>query len=236
MSEMLLAVDFHLDVTKEIVIVTPNSRSEAEPLLAPLRMAFVPNRVDHRRERGRQPEASGAIRPVARGKRGARRKADGLRLQAARLRSADIGPGAVRAVLKKFRRSEKKFQPQRTQREENKKFGRKKALLEMLFPDPCRHSSLILSLCPLCPLWLELLPSLPEPLAQNSSDAFDRLLSLGQHRRRTPARRGSCRPRHRGRRRRRRCARARRGASNRRAAFRAVPTWMRSGGSPRRSA
>jgi uncharacterized protein YyaL (SSP411 family) len=45
MSEMLLAVDFNLDVTKEIVIVTPNSRSDAETLLAPLRTAFVPNRV-----------------------------------------------------------------------------------------------------------------------------------------------------------------------------------------------
>ena len=45
MSEMLLAADFQLDVAKEIVIVTPNSRNEAEPLLAPLRSTFLPNRV-----------------------------------------------------------------------------------------------------------------------------------------------------------------------------------------------
>jgi uncharacterized protein YyaL (SSP411 family) len=45
MTEMLLAVDFHLDVAKEIVIVTPQSRGEAEPLLARLRATFVPNRV-----------------------------------------------------------------------------------------------------------------------------------------------------------------------------------------------
>ena len=45
LSEMLLAVDFHLDRPKEIVIVTPNSRSEAEPLLARLRAKFVPNRI-----------------------------------------------------------------------------------------------------------------------------------------------------------------------------------------------
>ncbi len=45
LSEMLLAVDFHLDRPKEIVIATPNSRREAEPLLARLRAEFVPNRI-----------------------------------------------------------------------------------------------------------------------------------------------------------------------------------------------
>jgi hypothetical protein len=45
MTEMLLAVDFELDVPKEIVIVTPKSRAEAAPLLAELRRTFVPNRV-----------------------------------------------------------------------------------------------------------------------------------------------------------------------------------------------
>jgi hypothetical protein len=45
MSEMLLAVDFHLDVAKEIVIVAPRSRAEAGPLLAQLQATFVPNRV-----------------------------------------------------------------------------------------------------------------------------------------------------------------------------------------------
>jgi uncharacterized protein YyaL (SSP411 family) len=44
LPEMLLALDFHYDVAKEIVIVTP-SREEAEPFLAELRRAFVPNRV-----------------------------------------------------------------------------------------------------------------------------------------------------------------------------------------------
>jgi len=45
LSEMLLAVDFYLDVPKEIVIVVPARRSDAEPLLAQLRAVFVPNRV-----------------------------------------------------------------------------------------------------------------------------------------------------------------------------------------------
>jgi uncharacterized protein YyaL (SSP411 family) len=41
---MLLAVEFHHDVPKEIVIVTP-SLKEAEPFLARLRRTFLPNRV-----------------------------------------------------------------------------------------------------------------------------------------------------------------------------------------------
>ena len=42
---MLLALDFLADVPKEIVIVTPASRAEAEPFLAKLREAFLPNAV-----------------------------------------------------------------------------------------------------------------------------------------------------------------------------------------------
>ena len=44
LPEMLLAVEFHHDMPKEIVIVTP-SLKEAEPLLARLRRTFLPNRV-----------------------------------------------------------------------------------------------------------------------------------------------------------------------------------------------
>ncbi len=45
LSEMLLALDFRYDTPKEIVIVTPNSPAEAEPLLASLRATFLPNRI-----------------------------------------------------------------------------------------------------------------------------------------------------------------------------------------------
>jgi uncharacterized protein YyaL (SSP411 family) len=45
LAEMLLAVDFHLDTPKEVVIVAPSERSEAEPLLDRLRQTFLPNRV-----------------------------------------------------------------------------------------------------------------------------------------------------------------------------------------------
>ncbi len=45
LSELLLTVDFRLDAPKEVIIVVPRSRAEAEPFLARLRRAFLPNRV-----------------------------------------------------------------------------------------------------------------------------------------------------------------------------------------------
>lgn len=45
LSGILLALDYHLDTTKEIVIVTARSREEAAPLLTELRTRFVPNRI-----------------------------------------------------------------------------------------------------------------------------------------------------------------------------------------------
>jgi uncharacterized protein YyaL (SSP411 family) len=45
LSEMLLAVDFHLCTPKEVVIVAPGSRASAELLLAELRSTFLPNRI-----------------------------------------------------------------------------------------------------------------------------------------------------------------------------------------------
>ena len=45
LSELLIALDFQADVPKEIVIVTPASRAEAEPFLAKLRETFLPNAV-----------------------------------------------------------------------------------------------------------------------------------------------------------------------------------------------
>jgi uncharacterized protein YyaL (SSP411 family) len=45
LSEMLLAADFHLDTPREIVIVTPAAREEAEPFLTLLRSTFLPNQV-----------------------------------------------------------------------------------------------------------------------------------------------------------------------------------------------
>ncbi len=45
LGRMLDAVDFWLDTPKEILIVTPGDRSQAEPFLRELRTLFLPNRV-----------------------------------------------------------------------------------------------------------------------------------------------------------------------------------------------
>ncbi|HEV8374865.1 MAG TPA: thioredoxin domain-containing protein [Candidatus Polarisedimenticolia bacterium] len=45
LSEMLLAVDFHDDTPKEIVIVTPRRAQEAAPFLSKLRNTYLPNRI-----------------------------------------------------------------------------------------------------------------------------------------------------------------------------------------------
>jgi len=45
LSEMLLAADFLLDTPKQLVIVTPASRRDAEPFLERLRDTFLPNRI-----------------------------------------------------------------------------------------------------------------------------------------------------------------------------------------------
>ena len=42
---MLLALDFHLDTPKQVVIVTPGDRAQAAHLLEQLRDAFLPNRI-----------------------------------------------------------------------------------------------------------------------------------------------------------------------------------------------
>ena len=68
LSEMLLALDFKLDVPKEIVIVTPRSRSEAEPLLAELRTTFLPNRVLSVASEGKDLAAQAKVVPLVEGK------------------------------------------------------------------------------------------------------------------------------------------------------------------------
>ena len=44
-SEMLLAVDYHLDTPKEFVLVVSDGRDDAAPFLAELRARFLPNRI-----------------------------------------------------------------------------------------------------------------------------------------------------------------------------------------------
>jgi uncharacterized protein len=66
---MLLAVDFQLDSPKEVVVVTPRSRDEAQALLAPLRTTFVPNRIFTAVVEGAPLDEQAAVVPLLEDKR-----------------------------------------------------------------------------------------------------------------------------------------------------------------------
>jgi uncharacterized protein YyaL (SSP411 family) len=68
LSEMLLAVDFRLEIPKEIVIVTPSDRKQAEPFLARLRRTFLPNRVLTVVPQGDELAAAAELVPLVEGK------------------------------------------------------------------------------------------------------------------------------------------------------------------------
>jgi hypothetical protein len=74
LSEMLLAIDFHLDAPKQILLVTPQSPDEtqqraARRLLAELRRAFVPNRIVSVVSEGPEIAEHAAMIPLLEGKR-----------------------------------------------------------------------------------------------------------------------------------------------------------------------
>ena len=68
LSEMLLAADFHLDTPREVVIVTPTAREEAEPFLARLRSTFLPNSVLAIAAEGADLAAQARLIPLLEGK------------------------------------------------------------------------------------------------------------------------------------------------------------------------
>ncbi len=74
-AEMLLAVDYHLDHPKEIVIVAPGGRSAAEPFLERLRHTFVPNRILAVTAPGESQQALARLSPLVAGKPAAGGKA-----------------------------------------------------------------------------------------------------------------------------------------------------------------
>jgi hypothetical protein len=89
---MLMALDFHLDHPKEIVIVEPAAGGGGvAELLAPLRRTFVPNRVVARVADGDEREALSALVPLARGRRalGGRATAYVCRNRVCRLPTSD---------------------------------------------------------------------------------------------------------------------------------------------------
>jgi uncharacterized protein YyaL (SSP411 family) len=68
LAEMLLAVDFFRDAAKEIVIVVRGPHSAAEPYLAKLRDAFLPNRVLVIASEGAELDALARVVPLVKGK------------------------------------------------------------------------------------------------------------------------------------------------------------------------
>ena len=65
-AEMLLALDYRLDTPKEVIIVAPGERSEADPFLARLAATFLPNRVLAVAVEGPHLEEQAQRRPAAR--------------------------------------------------------------------------------------------------------------------------------------------------------------------------
>ena len=69
LSEMLLAVDFHLDTPKQVLVVAPRGKKEdAAPLLAAFRSRFVPNRIFSFVAEGEELRETARIVPLLGGK------------------------------------------------------------------------------------------------------------------------------------------------------------------------
>ena len=64
LSEMLLAIDYRLDTSKEIVLVRPERGGDLNAMLAPLRATFVPNRILAVTTVGEEMERMGEVVPL----------------------------------------------------------------------------------------------------------------------------------------------------------------------------
>jgi uncharacterized protein YyaL (SSP411 family) len=71
LPELLLALDYHHDAIKEVVVVRPEG-GDAQALLAPLRTGFVPNRVLAVVTEGAELEAHARLVPLVQGRRAIR--------------------------------------------------------------------------------------------------------------------------------------------------------------------
>ena len=67
-SEMLIALDYHLGQTKEIIVVRPESAPDHGALLAPLRSSYVPNRIISLVAEGADQDAHAELVPLVSGK------------------------------------------------------------------------------------------------------------------------------------------------------------------------
>jgi uncharacterized protein YyaL (SSP411 family) len=69
LAEMLLALDFHGDAVREIVLVWPRGERAPEPFLGVLRATFLPSRALAGAEEGPALDALGRVAQVARDKK-----------------------------------------------------------------------------------------------------------------------------------------------------------------------
>jgi uncharacterized protein YyaL (SSP411 family) len=66
--QMLVALDFHMGTAKEVIIVTPKTRDQAEPFFAELRRTYLPNRVLVVASEGQDLDAQAELIPLVKGK------------------------------------------------------------------------------------------------------------------------------------------------------------------------
>ena len=69
LSEMLLAVDFELDTSKEVFLVRPAADSDATPMLDAMRTTYLPNRVFAIVAQGAELDANAVLIPLLQGKK-----------------------------------------------------------------------------------------------------------------------------------------------------------------------
>jgi hypothetical protein len=69
LPKMLAALDFYLDVPREVLIVAPAQAADAAPLLSRLRRTFLPNRILAVTSEGPALTAAASVLPVLEGKR-----------------------------------------------------------------------------------------------------------------------------------------------------------------------
>ncbi len=72
LTEMLLAVDFHLDEAREVILVAPSAREELEPFLERMGSVFLPNRVLAAGVQGEDLDEQRRLVPLIQGKRALR--------------------------------------------------------------------------------------------------------------------------------------------------------------------
>jgi hypothetical protein len=99
LAEMLLALDFHGDAVREVVLVWPRGDPEPEPFLAALRATFLPNHALAGAAEGPALEALGRVARVARDKKAIGGKATAYVCERGACRLPAIDPEKLREQI-----------------------------------------------------------------------------------------------------------------------------------------